>query len=573
VKSTDPQPFAVRFENVSKSYRLYATPKSRLLSQMGLGFTLPKSKRAYSLFHALHDINFSIARGERIGLVGRNGAGKTTLLKLITDNFEPTSGRVLVNGSVQALMQLGLGFHPEFSGLENIRSALSYNGLVGAELEEAVEDVIDFVELGEFLNQPLKTYSLGMNARLQFAAATAIRPDILLVDEVLSAGDSYFSAKSAFRMDKLAKSGCTLILVSHSWQQIQQYCRRCIWLLDGRVHMDGPTHEVMAKYEVMIAEETARKRKQMLGSAQNGETATSASNLTSEARTPKTEKAAIASGQHSVESVVTRSSGEKVSADFSNAEMPHGSDLARRTLSTADNCGVAAEVSEHETFEEDDNYITPQPESPASEEAPLVAAGVDYAEVDWLVERLREHDGSTADTEKRDTLRDGQRVFRIKGIPGLYFNYVALTQAGQRVVVAETGKPLKVQLELKSDFDGDFECTYWIHFFGLDGRRICRIESAPDAFHLDRGDVRKVSIDMSPLLLGGGDYLISFSVFDLSKTGNAADTLGTRFEMLARSYQLKVKVPTDSDPPNFHYPARWTFGSGPKSVPSLIRGA
>ena len=251
---------AVKFTDVSKTYRLYATPQARLLSQMGLGFTLPKSQRDYTPFNALHDVSLTIEHGERVGLVGRNGAGKTTLLKLITENFAPSEGEIEVNGSVQALMQLGLGFHPEFSGMENIRSSLSYNGLAGDDLKEAIEDVVEFVELGNFLHQPLKTYSLGMNARLQFAAATAIRPNILLIDEVLSAGDSYFSAKSAFRMEKLAKSGCTVVLVSHSWQQIQQYCNRAVWLKNGRVHMDGSTHEVMAEYEVEVAEETEKQR-------------------------------------------------------------------------------------------------------------------------------------------------------------------------------------------------------------------------------------------------------------------------------------------------------------------------
>jgi len=538
---------------------------------MGLGFTLPRSKREFSLFHALHNVDFSIARGERIGLVGRNGAGKTTLLKLITDNFEPTSGRVLVNGSVQALMQLGLGFHPEFSGLENIRSALSYNGLVGDELEEAVEDVIDFVELGEFLNQPLKTYSLGMNARLQFAAATAIRPDILLVDEVLSAGDSYFSAKSAFRMDKLAKSGCTLILVSHSWQQIQQYCRRCIWLRDGRVHMDGPTHEIMSKYEVMISEETARKRKQMLGPGpipQNEPNSPDSGHAQSEFA-ESAAAASLSTGNSLLTSTTTQNSGQRSEPnEVATAEKPAPS------FGSANDPPPGPAGSNATRIEyEDDDYITPQPEPVLSLGSPLAAAGIDYAEVDWLVERLREHDGSTADSEARDTLRDGHRVFRIKGIPGLYFNYVALTQAGQRIVVAETGKPLRIQMELKSDFTGSFECTYWIHFFGLDGRRACRIESPRDSFKLKRGEVHPVSIDMTPLLLGGGDYLVSFSVFDLSQTGSAADTLGTRFEMLARSYQLKVQTPTDTDPPTFHYPARWTFGGASEIVSSIVRGA
>ena len=167
-----------------------------------------------------------VRRGERIGVIGRNGAGKTTLLKLITGNFAPTRGTVVVNGSVQALINIGLGFHPEFTGYENIRASLVYNGLAEAELDAAVADIVDFVELDEYLHQPIKTYSLGMQSRLYFATATAIRPDILIIDEVLGAGDAYFSAKSADRMKRLTSSGSTLLLVSHSMTQNSTVLRR-----------------------------------------------------------------------------------------------------------------------------------------------------------------------------------------------------------------------------------------------------------------------------------------------------------------------------------------------------------
>src|SRR5262245_48657046 len=155
---------ALRFMAVSKSYRLYDRPHERLIDQMGLNRLLFWRRRdvaSYHLFHALKGITLTIDKGERVGIIGRNGAGKTTLLKLVTENFSPSEGRVEVNGTVQALMQLGIGFHQEFSGYENIKAALHYNGLVGADFEEALKDVIDFVELGDFLHQPMKTYSLG----------------------------------------------------------------------------------------------------------------------------------------------------------------------------------------------------------------------------------------------------------------------------------------------------------------------------------------------------------------------------------------------------------------------------
>ncbi len=252
---------AIRLVDVSKSYRLYDRPQDRLLDQLGLNrLMFWRARQPPHLFHALRGIDLTVAKGERVGIVGRNGAGKTTLLKLITQNFAPTSGAVEVDGTVQALMQLGIGFHMEFSGYENIKAALQYNGLTGAEFEAALKDVIEFVELGEFLHQPMKTYSLGMNARVQFATATAIRPDILIVDEVLGAGDGYFIAKSAHRMEQLTSSGCTLLLVSHSTAQVLQFCERCIFMHEGRIREDGKALDVVKHYEEFIAELTQREK-------------------------------------------------------------------------------------------------------------------------------------------------------------------------------------------------------------------------------------------------------------------------------------------------------------------------
>lgn len=238
---------AIAFSDVSKKYRLYGSLRDQALDVLGIRSLF--SSRAVTEFSALKNVSVTIAKGEQIGVVGRNGAGKTTLLKMLIGNFAPTTGKISINGTVQALMQTGLGFHPDFTGEENLRSALAYNGLTGAQLDEALADAIDFVELEEFLRQPFKTYSLGMRSRLQFAAATAIHPDILIIDEVLGAGDAYFSGKSATRMKRLTSGGCTLLLVSHSMQQVLQFCQRCIWLEAGEIVMDGPALPVVRAYE------------------------------------------------------------------------------------------------------------------------------------------------------------------------------------------------------------------------------------------------------------------------------------------------------------------------------------
>jgi len=245
-------PPAIRFQAVRKEYKLYNSVSEQTLDVLGLSTLRFWRRPQIRIFPALDGIDLEIRRGERVGIIGRNGAGKTTLLKLVTGNFGPTVGDVAVNGTVQALMTTGVGFHTEFTGAENIRASLMYNGLPGAEVETAFQDIVDFCELGDFLHQPVKTYSLGMRTRLQFATATAIKPDILIVDEVLGAGDAYFSTKSMVRMQALAQSGCTLLLVSHAMSQILAFCDRVLWIDEGRIRKDGPARSVVGEYEVFM---------------------------------------------------------------------------------------------------------------------------------------------------------------------------------------------------------------------------------------------------------------------------------------------------------------------------------
>lgn len=244
---------AVRLESVSKRFALYGSPLRQVLGHLGLGSLKVGHKVA------LEDINLTIARGERVGVVGRNGSGKTTLLRLIIGHTRPTRGRVLVQGTVQALMHTGYGFIDDLTGLENIRNALVYNGLPEHEVADAEADIIEFVELGEFLHHPLRTYSLGMRARLEFAAATAIRPDVLVIDEVLGAGDGYFARKCIGRMRRLM-SDATVVLVSHSLDQIREYCERVVWLDGGKVRADGPASGVLDQYRQHMVKQSVVHR-------------------------------------------------------------------------------------------------------------------------------------------------------------------------------------------------------------------------------------------------------------------------------------------------------------------------
>lgn len=251
-----PNDYAIRLRNVSKIYKLHGSQRDQLVDILGLHRLGIKPRVPCKEFIALDNVNLEVPRGHRIGIVGRNGAGKTTLLKLLCGNFAPTSGTVEVNGEVQALMNVGLGFHPEYTGRENVEASLQYNGLNRNEYQQAMDGIIEFCELGDFLDQPFKTYSLGMQARLMFASATAIRPDILIVDEVLGAGDAYFVAKSKRRVEKLVNSGCTMLLVSHSMQQVLELCNEVIWIDQGKIQMKGDAFTVVKAYEEFLHSRT-----------------------------------------------------------------------------------------------------------------------------------------------------------------------------------------------------------------------------------------------------------------------------------------------------------------------------
>jgi lipopolysaccharide transport system ATP-binding protein len=246
------KPLAIQLKNVGKMYKQYNSPLDTALDMLGLGRLVKRSKH-YREFWALRNIDLEIEVGGRIGIVGRNGAGKTTLLKLLTRNFAPTEGEIQVTGNVQALMSTGGGFHPEFTGYENIRASLVYQGLTAKEIHEAVQDIEEFTELGDFLKQPFKTYSAGMQARLTFATATAIKPEILIIDEVLGAGDGYFIAKATERMQQLIEnSGGTIILVSHALDQILRFCDQAIWIDRGRITESGSSLETVKAYQAYI---------------------------------------------------------------------------------------------------------------------------------------------------------------------------------------------------------------------------------------------------------------------------------------------------------------------------------
>lgn len=234
----------IEVTNLTKTYHLYKNPKERLKEALSL------SKKSYHTnFHALHDISFSIKESEIVGIIGNNGSGKSTLLKLITGVLTPTSGTISLNGKITALLELGAGFNPELTGMENIYLHGSLSGFSKKEMQSRVQEIIDFAEVGEFIYQAIKTYSSGMKARLAFSLAIHVDPEIFIIDEVLSVGDAAFQRKCFAKIESFKEQGKTILFVSHSAGQIVQLCHRAIWLHKGEKVIEGDSKIVTGLYQ------------------------------------------------------------------------------------------------------------------------------------------------------------------------------------------------------------------------------------------------------------------------------------------------------------------------------------
>jgi len=238
---------ALRVENVSKQYRIYARPADRLKESLTRG----RLKR-HREFWALKDINFEIEKGSTTGVIGPNGSGKSTLLQIITGTLEPTHGGVHYDGRLAALLELGSGFNPEFTGIENVFMNASLIGFSHRETEALVPEIERFAEIGQFIHQPVKTYSSGMYVRLAFSIAISASPDILIVDEALAVGDAIFQHRCMRRLKEMKESGVTILLVSHDPAAIRALCSRAILLNSGQMEADGDPSDVLNRYQKII---------------------------------------------------------------------------------------------------------------------------------------------------------------------------------------------------------------------------------------------------------------------------------------------------------------------------------
>ena len=252
-----PHKLAIDVKNLTKVYKLYDSPQDRLKEALH-----PLRKKYHKDFHALSDVSMEIEKGETVGLIGQNGAGKSTLLKTITGVLTPSSGSVSVNGKISALLELGAGFNPQLTGLENVYFNGTIMGYTREEIDAKMDDILSFADIGDFIRQPVKTYSSGMFVRLAFAVAVNVEPEILIIDEALSVGDMMFQAKCYDKIKQLMSGGVTTLFVTHNMNTISSFCSRAYMLDGGKVYYHGAPKEVtLAYYKLQREREHARQGK------------------------------------------------------------------------------------------------------------------------------------------------------------------------------------------------------------------------------------------------------------------------------------------------------------------------
>ena len=236
--------YAIIVEDVHKTFSVYLDKANTIKEKLLFLFSRNRKEKR----EVLKGINLKIKKGESVALIGVNGGGKSTLLKLMTKIIYPNKGKITINGKLTSLLELGAGFHPDFSGRENIYFNASIFGLTKKEIDDRLEDIIEFSELNEYIDNPVRTYSSGMFMRLAFSVAINVNADILLIDEILSVGDQHFQDKCYRKMKELTQQGKTMVFVTHSLQSVSDLCNRAVWLHDGKIQLDGDSKEVIEKY-------------------------------------------------------------------------------------------------------------------------------------------------------------------------------------------------------------------------------------------------------------------------------------------------------------------------------------
>lgn len=568
----------IELASIAKMYRIFRSPRHRMIEALGL----PVARSTYDEFWATRNLTLTIHPGERVGLIGRNGAGKSTLLKLIAGLIQPTEGRLNVRGKVQALMELGTGFHPEFTGRANVLSSLAYQGVTGARARKALEDVLDFAELDEFIDKPVKTYSSGMYSRLAFAAATAVRSEILIVDEILGAGDAYFAGKSAKRMRALTAEGATVLFVSHDMSAVQMICDRAIWIERGRIVADGDPIEIGRAYAASIRKQEELRLRAVNLKLSRGEVSelltdsdqdrVSILRLISANDTAPVSPLAVYEFrlEHHAELIERVLVGEALDDDRSqhvhlltsqgytnwgppksdlqglsyrefkdcggqfrhapiSIRLPLGlGELAEYSI-TVRHRGAAAGESLYLQIFDGLEYVNLGTLSPADEAGQVISQRFGLS-----APALSLADAGTCVPNKRSEFEYGEGSAWIDGV-----DFVDHEQVSR--CVFSFGKRLDVNIRWGARTDIP-TMAFIVCIYGMDGRCISQVLSpfvAATAEH--RSGL--VSARFDPLMIGVGDYVISIGIFDGMTQGHASGT--HPLDVQDRMYRIRVVAPED----------------------------
>ena len=393
---------AIELMDVGKTYKRFAKPSDRFWQAVwptAFRSASQAEAAASNEFVALAPLNLQVRRGEALGLLGRNGAGKSTLLQLVCGTLNPSSGSVVVNGKIGALLELGAGFNPEFTGRENVYLAAAVMGLSGAETDALYESIVEFSGIREFIDQPVKTYSSGMYVRLAFSIATSANPDILVIDEALSVGDGAFAKKSFERIMQLKEQGTTVLFCSHSMYQIESFCDRAVWLDHGKVQMEGAASAVVAAYADSLRAESVEGGGALRASA-------------NEARSQALPDAAsVAAGLTAA--VVTLDSTPSSHEDLSSDPAPSGTGLTRILGIEVSVDGIKGRDL-HAVSLQSDVHITVNFESDPTQPCPTFATGFALPDGQIFTSAYTLFDGIAI---KRDAQGRGQATVVFEKLP------------------------------------------------------------------------------------------------------------------------------------------------------------
>jgi ABC-type polysaccharide/polyol phosphate transport system ATPase subunit len=550
---------AIAIEGVVKRYRLHQKPMYRFLDLFGL---CPSGPSYYSEHTALRDVTLSVGRGEKLAIIGRNGAGKSTLLKTITGLVRPTSGTVRVNGTVSNLLQIGSGFHPDFTGRQNVFASLAHQGITGAEASRIFSDVVDFAEIGEYIDQPMKTYSTGMCSRLMFSSSIVTKPEILIVDEILGVGDAYFAHKSFERMRQLCvDEGTTLLLVTHNIYAALNLCDRFIWLDRGEVKFDGDGKAAISLYESSVKDQEEHHLRQRNTAALAAADGQGIVHVLIRSRTGFSPDRPLALGAVELHTSQTGSSRLNVADGTTGWTLVPEGNLGRPETIAGERCRV---LRDNGSIYHKAEWIVALP-APSTVTAvgvryqyegtdpidirvftsdrTLIAAGELPAAGQWTETVFERIASGSRDLEVLRQTDYGTGLVRITRVE-------FLGRDGEDVAEVRHGDPFTVRISLRvSPALADRDVTFFLGF--------ARHESPYSAYvyeprlSLPPGDECVIDVRLDSLLLGSGRWYVNMGVGELGLYDrdviNYFTIDGAWYHMLAARLELRVTSATKVD--------------------------